>query len=58
VRVPQQMSYVALSAGEVVVDAQDIMPFVHEPFTEVRAEKPGPACHQNSSHNRAPIHES
>ena len=44
--VVQQVEDVVLGAGEVVIDTEDVVPVVEEAFTEMGAEKAGPAGHQ------------
>jgi hypothetical protein len=51
----KEVGHIVLSAREIVVHAQDIMSFVQESLTQMRAEKSGPARYQNPSHSLAPI---
>jgi hypothetical protein len=44
----QQMRDVVLAPGEVIVDAQDVVPLRQQPLAQMRAEKPGAAGHQNA----------
>ncbi len=45
--IAQQVSNVALAAGEVVVDAQDVMAVIDQLPAKMRADKPGAARNQN-----------
>ena len=48
VRAVEQMGDVRLLAGEKIVQADDVMPSLQQPFAEVGAEKTGPAGNENS----------
>jgi hypothetical protein len=49
-----EMADVPLGAGEEIVKAQNVMPFLNQPITEVGTQKPGPSGHKytflNMSH--------
>ena len=48
----KQVGDVRLLAGEEVVQADDVVPPLQQPLAEMRAEKAGPAGHQDSSDHR------
>src|ERR1700738_5288994 len=56
-RVAKQRREVVLAAGEVVVDAQDVVALGEEPLAQMRAQKPPPAGDENAladdTHGRA-----
>ena len=45
-----EMCDVVLSSGEVIIDAQDVIPGFYEAFAKVRAEKTRSAGYQNPLH--------
>ncbi len=45
-RVTQQVRHVGARAGEEVVQAHDIVPFLDQAFAQMGTEEPGPSCDQ------------
>ena len=44
----EQMLDVATHASEEIVETNDLRTFFQQPFAQMRAEKPGSTCHQNT----------
>ena len=42
------MCNVALLGGKEIIEANDVVTFIHQPFTHVRAEKASTAGYKNS----------
>ena len=47
-RVIEQMDDVVLAAGEIVVDAQNVVAIAQQSLAQMRTEESGPSCHQNA----------
>ena len=47
-RISQQVLNIPLPSGEEIIEAEDLMPFVQEPFTEMGAEEAGTAGNENA----------
>ncbi len=54
-RVGEQRRDVVLAAGEIIVDAQDVVAVGAQPLAQVRAEKPGAAGDENPFHDSAHV---
>jgi hypothetical protein len=50
-----EMGDVELAACKEIVDAEDIVARIKEPFAQVRAQKAGAASDEYSLHNRIPL---
>ena len=48
IRPAEQVGDVRLLAGEEIIEADHVVPLLHQPLAEVRAEKTGPAGDQNA----------
>ena len=48
IRPVEQMRDVGLLAGEEIVEADDVVSLLDQPLAQMRAQKAGPAGHQNA----------
>jgi hypothetical protein len=50
--VAQEVANILFGAGEVVIEAEDLVTFGQQPFAEVRADEARPAGHQHARHRQ------